>query len=358
LIFKDGAGVSGGSNASHVEGPVKKIGNDIFVFPTGNLGKWARIGLATAPSNATTEYTAEYVNEEFSDLDVDGSLDHVSTLEYWHLLQAVNDDDVKVTLYWENATASGISDCADLEIAHYDGTTDWNEEPATTLTGASCSGSGSGSIETDAIVTDYSPFGFGSKAGANALPVELLVFNGNKEDKYNYLYWSTASEVNSRTFELQRSIDGENFETITNLDGQGNSSVKADYTFDDYQFKGQDYYRLKQLDFNGEYDYSGVIYLDRNNTNEKDKLSMGGSFNIFPNPAKSKLNVNMFTDSDEPVEITIVDALGKECYKTFEYTNEGMNTYSVNIKNFSRGVYYINANTLANRYQGKFVKID
>lgn len=100
-------------------------------------------------------------------------------------------------------------------------------------------------------------------ASCGSLPVELLDFSGEREDNNsNVLRWSTASEVNNDFFSLERSYDGINFHSITNINGAGNSNIKLDYLFYDQQYDvGQSitYYRLKQVDYNGFSTYSNTI---------------------------------------------------------------------------------------------------
>jgi len=84
------------------------------------------------------------------------------------------------------------------------------------------------------------------------LPIELLSFDGSKEEDYNLLKWSTASEIDNDYFLLERSQDGTNWVNINSTDGMGNSNTKVDYLFRDFTFTNDvNYYRLTQVDFNG-----------------------------------------------------------------------------------------------------------
>jgi len=85
----------------------------------------------------------------------------------------------------------------------------------------------------------------------NPLPIELTQFNGYKTNEYNVLNWQTASEHNNSHFLLERSVNSE-FSTITKIEGAGNSSSKLDYSFIDYSAPQTiNYYRLTQVDFDG-----------------------------------------------------------------------------------------------------------
>ncbi|WP_299826133.1 T9SS type A sorting domain-containing protein [uncultured Pontibacter sp.] len=92
------------------------------------------------------------------------------------------------------------------------------------------------------------------------LAVELISFTGLPTESGINLNWSTASEENNSHFEVERSADGTTFEQIGKVDGHGNSATTIDYTFiDPAPHNGENYYRLRQVDFDGQFEYSMVI---------------------------------------------------------------------------------------------------
>jgi hypothetical protein len=195
---------SGGRSTSYVDGPMKKVGDDAFIFPTGDQNVWARIEIG-APANTGTEFTAHYFFKMHSDTSTDNTLNNISNVEYWQLDRYVNNDDVLVTLYWEDSTRSGISDAidnGDLRVGRYNGTDFTSEGSQNMSTGSS------GTISSGAKVTNFSPFTFGS-VGAQILPVELIYFDAEQKGEQVLLDWSTASEYRSDRFEVERSKDGE-----------------------------------------------------------------------------------------------------------------------------------------------------
>lgn len=115
------------------------------------------------------------------------------------------------------------------------------------------------------------------------LPVELLSFYGETLNGINQLYWSTASEHDNSHFTIERSDKGIEFTEIGTVQGQGNSSTNIDYTFTDYSpINKRNYYRLKQVDFSGDYSYSNVIVLE----NTLDQV-----YSVYPNPAKDRFTI-------------------------------------------------------------------
>ena len=95
------------------------------------------------------------------------------------------------------------------------------------------------------------------------LPIELIYFRGINEGDANKLIWSTASENNNDYFTIEKTVDGKDFQIVSNIDGAGNSSNIINYQYVDRTFEHIiNYYRLKQTDFDGKYDYSDIISID------------------------------------------------------------------------------------------------
>jgi hypothetical protein len=109
------------------------------------------------------------------------------------------------------------------------------------------------------------------------LPVELIDFEAQKRNDESLLTWTTVSEINNDRFEIERSTTGEAFELIGEVQGAGNSQSKIDYSFIDRSPRlGIYYYRLKQLDYNGDFEYSEVRAVQFEGKN---------GVQVYPNPA-------------------------------------------------------------------------
>ena len=127
----------------------------------------------------------------------------------------------------------------------------------------------------------FSPFTFGDSP-LSPLPIVLLNFNASLNNRKVDLTWQTASEHNNDYFTIEKSEDGEHFEPIANIDGAGNSNSLLSYsTIDPNPANGYTYYRLKQTDFDGAFDYSEIrsVYLGAT-----DELS------VYPNPSTGIVN--------------------------------------------------------------------
>jgi hypothetical protein len=91
------------------------------------------------------------------------------------------------------------------------------------------------------------------------LPVELIQFSALKQTDGVLLNWTTASEINNDYFDIERSINGIDFEQIGRLAGSGTTSEIRKYSFTDRETRSSSYYRLKQVDFDGAFEFSPFI---------------------------------------------------------------------------------------------------
>ena len=162
------------------------------------------------------------------------------------------------------------------------GTGDWTD-----LTPSSVDNT-SGNNHITVNVTSFSQFAPSSSSSdfVATLPVELISFNAKLEkDNQVELTWTTANELNNEGFEIERlNSNNGKFESIGWKTGNGSTERLSTYKFTDYNdFKGVSYYRLKQIDFDGQFDYSNVVVIE--NRGEENPLM------IFPNPVKNELNI-------------------------------------------------------------------
>jgi len=111
------------------------------------------------------------------------------------------------------------------------------------------------------------------------LPVQLVNFDGTNQGKYNNLNWKTFSEINNSHFEIERSVDAVDWFYAGTVLGNGNSLIEKNYEYNDYEFTKDviNYYRLKQVDYDGKYDYSNIISLSNIDKRKFIKIiSLGG----------------------------------------------------------------------------------
>jgi hypothetical protein len=158
------------------------------------------------------------------------------------------------------------------------------------------------------------------------LPVEWIRFEGKHENGSICLYWSTGSETNNMGFDIERSFDGKGWENFGYTVGNGNSSSNSEYTFcKEIESQQETYYRLKQIDFNGAFEYSNIILLPSNSSNEK--------INMFPNPTYGLIHFSGI-EYHELIKILIYDQFG-QTVKTFDRANE------IEVYDLDHGIYFI-----------------
>ncbi len=137
-------------------------------------------------------------------------------------------------------------------------------------------------------------------AQCGTLPVELVSFTGSIEGEAIVLNWSTATEINNSHFEIEKSLDGVEFTQIGTVDGNGNYSGLIEYQFTDFDISHtHNYYRLKQVDFDGAYEYHPIIHVHVANTNTDIEL------NVFPNPVSNEQFTLALSDIVVPQDPTL-----------------------------------------------------
>lgn len=169
-----------------------------------------------------------------------------------------------------------------------------------------------------------------------ALPIILSSFFVTNNKNGVNINWSTTQEINNDYFEIQFSYDGINYQEITKINGQGNKNTITNYYFfDDNNIVYPIYYRLKQVDFDGNYNISNVIVLSNNDDNSTIK--------IYPNPLEETIFHIKFNNIEGDCKVSLIDLSGK-IINTYTILNvEPNNTYTIqdNIFQYIKGVYYI-----------------
>lgn len=320
LQLNTGATVTGGSIDSYIDGPVRKVGNQAFSFPTGNNGAYRAISI-TAPAQVTDAFTAQFFNvgQTFGDATRNTPpLRTINSCEYWTLDRTSGTSNVFVTLSWNslNCMGSTTTDTSPLQVARWNGS-NWVSHGRRNVTGTAASGT----IQSSAAVSNFSPFALGSTALNNPLPITLTEFHAHVTKDLNVaIEWSTASELNNDRFEVEKSSNGVDFYVYQTVKGNGTTQKSHDYfIIDTSPFQGTGYYRLKQVDFNGARSYSEMVSVQINQE----------SLDVFPNPTKGLLTIP-FSSKQK-----VFDSLGQ---LVFEGTSP---TSALNLSALPAGVYLL-----------------
>jgi hypothetical protein len=161
-----------------------------------------------------------------------------------------------------------------------------------------------GIINTTAMTANNS---FGG--ACTALPIELLSFTGVCVAQTVVMNWSTAMETNNKSFTVQRSEDGMNWQTIGIIDGAGSSSTSHTYSLTDkLPAKSVSWYRLMLTALDGENTYSIVIAVG------KCEMDTTGSFTLYPNPSTGTFTLSFTGDRTLVSSIEIFNSVGEQVY--------------------------------------------
>jgi sugar lactone lactonase YvrE len=173
------------------------------------------------------------------------------------------------------------------------------------------------------------------------LPVELLSFTANVQDKQVTLNWKTASELNNNGFEVQKSVENSGFVTIGFIKGAGTTSLQQEYSFTDKNLSGgKCFYRLKQIDFDGTYEYSAEIEVNVVNPDEYLLL------NNYPNPFNPSTKIGYYLKEKTDVKVIIMNSLGEEIAVLVNgIQEEGFHELEFNALNLSSGIYFYTLKT-------------
>jgi len=167
------------------------------------------------------------------------------------------------------------------------------------------------------------------------LPVEWLEFDGEAKKDHNEIWWTTASELNNSHFDVERSSDGLIWDKIMEVDGQETTYDVTKYLINDHTRPfGTSYYRLKQIDYNGEFEHSNVISL----THEGDFDLLG----VYPNPTRGNLNLSLNTAKNRDIFISIVDLAGREILNHSVHLEKGMTNLKLDVLSIAKGIYSLN----------------
>ncbi|WP_200507439.1 T9SS type A sorting domain-containing protein [Adhaeribacter terrigena] len=296
-----GSVLSPESATSFVHGPLayKVTAPKLLNFPIGKGANGRPIEL-NIQSQGTGEniYTAEQIEQAFvpNDTTMATGVKNISKIRYFNITKT-GTARVTAKVQLTYATDDVVTDPAKLTIVKYS-----NGANPINLNAIANPTANGGTIVSDTFST-FSDFMLGSlKRGVNPLPVELLSFTAKAKENATALTWETASEKNSSHFEIERSHDARNFETIGTEKAIGNSQTLKRYAFTDQNpMSGVAYYRLKQVDLDGTIVYSKIEQVNRN--------TKALDIHLYPNPTAGNLTISLPETGE--TEVKVMNVLGQ-----------------------------------------------
>jgi len=175
------------------------------------------------------------------------------------------------------------------------------------------------------------------------LPIDLVDFYGswNKTENSNYLYWKTASELNTDYFEIMRSVNGTLFEPVKKVKAKGSSNSEKLYelTDDQIQQNGLYLYQLISYDFDGTKDVSKLISIWVDNL-------LDIKFRLYPNPASTFINLEIEHNVESKGTVEIFDMVRRNVFTItdFNQLNDTNQKLSLDITGLNNGIYYVKLN--------------
>jgi hypothetical protein len=191
------------------------------------------------------------------------------------------------------------------------------------------------------------------RALSELVPVELNSFTALANGKEVTLSWSTATELNNQGFEVQRKFGSNEFVTIGSVKGQGTTTSPNQYNYVDKLVEpGKYFYRLKQIDFGGKYEYSQTVEvnwspfttykLEQNYPNPfNPKTTIGFGIPASPNPSDLSRRGTTSTEGGALVTLKVYDVLGNEVRTLINKEMEaGYHSIDFNASELPSGVYF------------------
>jgi Passenger-associated-transport-repeat len=314
------ATISGGSSTSYIvtngTGTLKALNfAGEKTFPIGTAANYAPVKIDNSPASSR-DFSAK-VGTTISGTPADPA--KVIPLQ-WDITPSVGDgspNNAALTLSWPTAlNIAPFNAAAAVEIAHFGSTWDAFKLATIGTNGALTTASASG-------FTTFSPF---VVANQTALAVDFLKIAVKANDTKNIVSWSTASEKNNAGFNIERSANGLNFQSIGTVKGNGTTNATNNYTFEDATpAVGMNYYRLRQLDVNGAETVSKVVSII--NGGKK------GELKVYPTLASDRLNL---IGATENTDFSVVNLLGQTVL-----SGRLTNATDINISALAKGTYIL-----------------
>jgi hypothetical protein len=287
VTLKSTASASNLSDSRYNEGPfaIETTSTLEYAFPMGSNGKYRPIGIIPTSSSPSV-FKSSYFNYNYTSAEHTSDLKEISNKEWWNVERISGNADARVKLNWNTESGINEANVADLRVARFDGTL-WQNEGVEFSEGESF-------IISDEL-EDFGPFTFGG-VNETVFPVVFYSFEGESREGVSVLKWKTALEHNNSGFAVEKSEDGVFFKEIGFIEPSRNNAEIKTYEYKDYTFISSSYYRIRQVDYDGRFLYSKIIYLESKPSD---------IFFIKPNPSKGSITLVAGGVPDEVYQVNV-----------------------------------------------------
>jgi fibronectin-binding autotransporter adhesin len=347
LVLTTTASSTAGNANSFVSVPMLKTFNGSFTFPVGSVAANRYRPATVSATSASDTWTVEYVGNNptlqgyTNTLFNSANLGKVSQYEYWNVSR-VGATTAALELTYNTGSyvvnASNIGNVANLRIARWNGS-QWDVPvgaSSVTQTGTTITGTVKVSV-----VSNFSPFTFGSTDPDSPLPITLMAFNAKLNNDHVDLTWKTAQEINNDYFVIEKTTNLESFTEVGKIEGNGSSKETHSYSLKDSNpSAGRSYYRLKQVDYDGEFSFSELKMIDYDGP-------QFATLRAYPSPLKEDvLNIEVLGLKDTQfVPLKIYNLQGQILFqRVYDVTIPGQLTEKVSFgRQLAPGLYIVKA---------------
>lgn len=274
----------------------------------------------------SASFTINGTNSETKDAVVMHPSANPHILRVYHLLNTLSPFSGDLMIYYQDPELNGIPENL-LTLNVNDGSL-WNAYSANTTRDAS------NNFVWVALLNNLVMNELTLANELAPLPVTFSSMNVNCLNTGELISWSTAQELNSNDFIIERSLDGSRWQKIGSVPAGSVNTIEHHYTFMDYTSPGRAFYRVAEQDINGRQTLSSIV---------TSSCSLTASFTVYPNPVGDMLNVNITATGTAALTLQLYDSKGS-LIKTFQANLlQGVNQLAFTIVSLPAGTYLLNA---------------
>lgn len=274
--------------------------------------------------------TNMFLTYTLAELGIGLNLSQSNVNKTWLVSEEVaGGSNLTMTLQWNTSDATLGFVPASARLKHYTGGA-WDENATTSEWGAGAGASANTQFITRSGITSFSPFGVLSNVAP--LPVKLTAFDAQATGLAARCTWETATETNNDHFVVERSLDGTTFAPLGTVKGQGNTTAQHTYSFTDVEAGRQGaptlYYRLQQVDTDGQISYSPVRAV----------TFAGRAVALYPTPTAGAATLDLTSLTSQPYQAKVLDLTGRV---VLTRTLAGGLTHDFDVRSLPAGAYVV-----------------
>jgi subtilisin family serine protease len=333
--------IIGGNANSFIEGPLRRnsaaAGNISFFYPVGKEVYRPVTLVTNAPPDYNSSYQAEILNAPAVSHKIPTGINAISHTRHTRISNegsSQGPNTAAITMAY--GLDDGVTDAASLRILKDDGAADWIN------LGGAGTANGAGTIASAIGFTSFGDFVLGNALGGNnVLPVKWVQVSAQQLGKQVQVTWVLSNEVNVRDYILQRSADGTAFTDIALVTAIASTATQQQYQAKDLlPLKGNNYYRIKQTDMDGRYNYSKIVQL---------AISEAAGFILLPNPATTSITIQ---NNQLIQQLQCYNGNGQLVYEA----KPGATRHTLALQSWAAGIYHVKIISGGRVLTGRFIR--